>query len=621
MSRLKHFLIPLILLIIIKIVFLFPAVSSLEHKAQDGLFRLRGAIDPGEDIVIIAIDDDSFSAMNRPWPFPREYHAKLIQNLNIAGAKMIIFDVEFTETTNPEADEKLAGIAEDYGNVIFAGNVIPSRRAGEPSQLVTPIVPIVEKELNWGIVNITSDWDNVYRRYQLFENHDDQPYYAIGVQGLMNRDLRETGETYEPEHEAQSMDIGGLNIPLNRNYSLINYYGPATSFTHVSFADVIDDEHETMPGYQGIELNAFYDLLESGILEDKIVLVGATAPILHDSFSTPFGGELTAGVEIHANFLLNALSGDHLKNANMWLYFLIELILVLLLWQVCCKTKPQYSAMVIFGLVIAQFALAFLLFKYANILSPIVQTALLLISLYVVSLISHYLETMKEKRFIRGAFQQYMAPALVDELLKNPDNISYGGTLQEVSVLFSDVRGFTTYTETHAPEETVSILKEYLTEMVVTIIDNKGILDKFIGDAVMALFGTPIKLPNHAYTACKTALDMRDSLAVLQDKWRAEGREIFEIGIGINTGNAVIGNLGSEQIFDYTAIGDTINLGARLESITKEYDTTKGIIISEFTLEYIKDYAEVRYLDEVKVKGKNQAVKIYDLISLKPIDN
>lgn len=619
MSRIKHLLIPLVLLVVVKIIFIFPAINSLENKAQDTLFRVRGTINHGDEVVIVAIDNDSFSAMDRPWPFPREYHAKLIQNLNIAGAKLIIFDVEFTETANPEVDEMLAAIAEYYGNVVFAGKAILSKKAGDPSQLVTPIAPIVNKGLSWGIVNMSSDWDNVIRRYPLFELHDDQPYYTIGVQGLMNRDLDVAGESYQPENKSGNLEIGGLEIPMVHNRALINYYGPSESFLHVSYADVIDDEHEDMPGYQGIELDSFYDLLEEGIFEDKIVLIGATAEELHDNFPTPFGGDWTAGVEIHANFLMNALSANHLKNANMWLYFLIEIILVLLLWELCCKTKPQYSAMIIFGLVITQIFVVFILFKYVNILAPIVQTALLLIALYVVSLISHYLETMKEKRFIRGAFQQYMAPALVDELLKNPKNISYGGTLQEVSVLFSDVRGFTTYTETHAPEETVFILKEYLTEMVNTIIDNRGILDKFIGDAVMALFGTPIKLPNHAYTACRTALDMRERLAVLQDKWRAEGREIFEIGIGINTGNAVIGNLGSEQIFDYTAIGDTINLGARLESITKEYNTQKGIIISEFTLEHIKDLAEVRYLDEVKVKGKNQAVKIYELVSLREL--
>jgi adenylate cyclase len=212
-----------------------------------------------------------------------------------------------------------------------------------------------------------------------------------------------------------------------------------------------------------------------------------------------------------------------------------------------------------------------------------------------------------------------MAPELVNEVLKNPKMLKFGGTQQDITVLFSDIRSFTTYSEKHTPQETVAILKEYLTAMVDVIIDNKGILDKFVGDEIMALFGTPVKLENSALAACKTALDMRHALTKLQIKWREEGRDIFEIGIGINTGLAVVGNLGSEQIFDYTAIGDTINLGARLEAINKEYDTKHKIIISEFTLAQVAELVEVRYLDEVRVKGKDNPVKIYELLELKSL--
>jgi adenylate cyclase len=209
-----------------------------------------------------------------------------------------------------------------------------------------------------------------------------------------------------------------------------------------------------------------------------------------------------------------------------------------------------------------------------------------------------------------------MAPELVNQLLLDPKKLKYGGSLQELTVLFSDIRSFTTYSESHTPEETVNILHEYLTEMVSIIIKNQGILDKFVGDEVMALFGTPIPLPNHALNACKVALEMRARLTEMQEQWLSEGRQPFEIGIGVNTGFAVVGNLGSEQIFDFTAIGDTINLGARLEAINKEYNTEKKIIISEFTLEHVKDLVEVNYLDSVTVKGKTKPVKIYELKGL-----
>jgi adenylate cyclase len=210
-----------------------------------------------------------------------------------------------------------------------------------------------------------------------------------------------------------------------------------------------------------------------------------------------------------------------------------------------------------------------------------------------------------------------MSPQLVSNLLKNPKALEYGGEQREVTVLFSDIRGFTTYTEGHPPKDTVMILREYLTAMTDVIIRHNGVLDKFVGDEIMALFGAPVELSNHALSACEVALEMRVRLNQLHEKWRSEGRDVFEIGIGINTGPATIGNLGSEQIFDYTAIGDNINLGARLESINKEYQTEKHIIISESTLAMVGERAVVRYLDEVNVKGKHIPVKIYELIDLK----
>jgi adenylate cyclase len=273
--------------------------------------------------------------------------------------------------------------------------------------------------------------------------------------------------------------------------------------------------------------------------------------------------------------------------------------------------------MAVLLMIATQYAIAFLAFSKSGLILPIVQTAVVLLAVYVASILSHYLETMKEKRSIRNAFQKYMAPELVNQLLLDPKKLKYGGSLQEITVLFSDIRSFTTYSESHTPEETVNILHEYLTEMVSIILENQGILDKFVGDEVMALFGTPIPLPNHALNACKVALQMRVCLNEMQERWKSEGRQPFDIGIGVNTGFAVVGNLGSEQIFDYTAIGDTINLGARLEGINKEYNTEKKIIISEFTLEKVQDLVDVNYLDSVTVKGKTKPVKIYELKGLK----
>ncbi|HPK41812.1 MAG TPA: adenylate/guanylate cyclase domain-containing protein, partial [Candidatus Cloacimonadota bacterium] len=280
------------------------------------------------------------------------------------------------------------------------------------------------------------------------------------------------------------------------------------------------------------------------------------------------------------------------------------------------KLKPLSSLLYSLLFITLYIIIVFFLFTFKNYLLTILLLPTIILLLYLSYLVYHYVQENKEKKAIKKTFQHYMAPALVKELLKSPDKVKYGGSQQEVSVLFSDIRGFTTYSESHGVEDTVSMLREYLTEMVNTIIDNQGILDKFIGDAVMALFNTPVPIENHAYKACCCAMDMIESLRKLQRKWINEGKEIINIGIGVNTGTAVVGNLGSEQIFDYTAIGDTINLGARLESINKDYSTVNGIIISEFTLEYVKDLIKYEYLDEVIVKGKTKPIKIYQLIEI-----
>lgn len=620
MHRYRSILLSFLILILVKLIFMFPDFSSLENKAQDRFFRRRGVRSISEEVVIIGIDDASFSALNISWPFPREYHAKLIENLRLAGARLVVFDIEFTENSRPEADALLADTAAYSDNVIFAGKVLKGSGMGMSDQLVTPIREINEYSIPWGIVNMGGDTDNVIRKYTLYELHDGVPYYSIGVAALANMDSFKVGWSSNIIRDKASLLIGERKIPtISQNRALINYYGPDATFPTVSYASVLDDETVDMPGYMGIELNEYYDLLDSGIFQDKIVLVGATVDELHDKFPTPFGGEWTSGVEIHANFIEMALSGHYLSQINPWIFFILEIFILLLVWAIFSRMKPQYSAIILVIFVVLQYALAYQIFVRMELLLPVVETSLLLVLIYLASLVCHYMDTMKEKRFIRQAFQQYMAPELVNELLKHPDSLSYGGSMQEITVLFSDIRSFTTYSENHNPEETVNTLKEYLTEMVRIIIDNQGILDKFVGDEIMALFGTPLPLPNHALSACRAALKMRDKMTALQNAWAEAGLEGFEIGIGINTGNAVVGNLGSEQIFDYTAIGDMINLGARLESINKEYDTAKHIIISEYTLAQVKDQVEVRYLDEVKVKGKNKAVKIYELISLKEV--
>jgi len=607
-----------ILLIFAKSLFILPFFQTLEHKAQDSLFRLRGKQAVSDKIVLVAIDDASFNALNETWPFPRSHHSKLIENLTLAGARQIVFDVEFTENADPELDSLLAETAYNSGKVIFAGKVIYGVTPRDPDQKLVPISALTSKGIPWGTVNMTADNDGYIRSYSPFEVFDSEPVYSIGVAALANLRVPQPDWEKYIRLSKHTLSVGGKSIPFDSGHkTLLDYHGPAGTFPSFSYASVLDDSTFSLPGYQGAELDEFYELLSSGVFKDKIVLIGATIDELHDKFPTPYGGQWMPGVEIHANFIDMVMSGNYLHKVNPWLFAALELLLIAGAWFLLRAIKPLWAVFVTFVLILLYFGISFALFARSLLLIPVVQTILLLILVYLASLVAGYLATLKEKRFIRNAFQQYLAPELVSQLLKNPKSLKYGGELQEISVLFSDIRSFTTYSENHSPQDTVNILHEYLTEMVKVIIANHGILDKFVGDEVMALYGTPVPLANHALSACRTALQMRERLRLMQQKWQEEGREPFEIGIGINTGTAVVGNLGSEQIFDYTAIGDTINLGARLEGLNKEYKTQNLIIISEFTLDKVKDFVNANYLDEVKVKGKNKSVKIYELVGLK----
>jgi adenylate cyclase len=620
MKRYIAILPPLIIFLVLQLLFLADFWDILEHKVTDQYFRQRGPVKPSGDVVVVAIDDDTFASIDEPWPFPRWYHAHLIDNLERAGARQIVFDIEFIENREPEFDSLLAATAACYGNVVFDGKISKEETATQVSErLLTPIEPIMKLHQPWGLVNMKADPDGFVRSYTLYQTFRDQPYYSIGVvsAALDGDDWATLPDRVKNQRRQLRIQPSGKNIVVPKytgDTALINFLGPEKTFPTYSYSSVLDDSTFIMP--MG-DFDEFEQLNEMGVFRDKIVLVGASAAEMHDLFSTPFLKDFTPGVEVHANFIEMTRRQLFLRQIPYLWLVLIQFLLTVGLFLLLRKVRPSISLIIALALIVGIFVINYELFARARWVVPSLQFVLLFVILYVSSLLSHYMRTAREKRFIRKAFAQYMSPQLVHNLLKNPKALEYGGEQRELTVLFSDIRGFTTYTEGHPPKDTVAILREYLTAMVDVIIKHNGVLDKFVGDEIMALFGAPVELPNHALAACRVALEMRVRLLELHAKWRSEGRDVFDIGIGVNTGCATVGNLGSEQIFDYTAIGDNINLGARLESINKEYPTEKHIIISESTLAMLGDLAEVRFLAEVNVKGKNIPVKIYELIDLK----
>jgi adenylate cyclase len=328
---------------------------------------------------------------------------------------------------------------------------------------------------------------------------------------------------------------------------------------------------------------------------------------------TPFSS-VYPGVEIHATVIDNVLRQNFLQR-TAWTS-LVDFLTIIGLGFIVGLVLPRFSAVrgILFsGAVLAGFVVVnTLLFTKLNLWFNLVYPLLSVLAVYVGVTLYRYITEEREKQKIRGAFQYYLTASVINEMLKDPTKLKLGGDKKKLTVLFSDIRGFTTISEKLSPEDLVHLLNEYLTSMTDLVFKYEGLLDKYMGDAIMAVWGAPLDQPDHAERACRTALEMLAELRKLQAKWTAEGRPPMDIGVGINTGDMVVGNMGSQMRFDYTVMGDSVNLGSRLEGINKEYGT--NIVISEFTYEAVKDSLFCRELDSVRVKGKKLPVKIYELL-------
>lgn len=357
------------------------------------------------------------------------------------------------------------------------------------------------------------------------------------------------------------------------------------------------------------ELSAFY--------KNKIVLVAmyyatgvGTAKDIHLS---PYGD--MAGIEHHAYAINTILNQDFAKTVPNWINFFIILVISLImgLYHPLVKTTYNYVFLGIFGILYTLISF-YVTFNIFNLLH-IYPTVIILQFTQLIAFIGFKALTEEENvKFIRTTFSKFVSQDVVEELLNNPDAITLGGSRKEITVFFSDVRGFTTISERLTPEELVHLLNEYLSEMTELIIDYRGTIDKYMGDAIMAFWGAPTPNDDHAYYACVAALAQAEKLKELQQRWKERNIPVLNIGIGINTGPAVVGNMGSSRRMDYTLMGDTVNLGSRLEGITKTYGVQ--ICISEFTYERVKDRIYARELDLVRVKGKLEPVRIYELMGL-----
>jgi adenylate cyclase len=618
-------------LLIIMIIGFFSAVAmvfssnlvffeNIEHRMTDFKFEVRGINEEGlqtSDIVVVAIDDQSFASIPFKYPWPRTYHATLVRNLRRAGAHTIVFDIQFTEesTVDPEQDDEFARAIAEGDDVVLAGKMIVEDREEYFHQELLPPIKKLREVAPFGLADTYFDSDGFVRWYTLYRDYNDERYFSLGLAALAKY-LRLEGDQKSLITKTDKGDyiLGGQYLFKRYKPDLpstfINFFGPAYSFNTISFEQVVDEE--------GLQL-----LLERDVFKDKIVLIGASVDELHDLFSTSFyvfsGEKLMPGVEIHANFVQMVLNQDFYGKVDDLAAYVLTFVFAIAIAFIIKKTKPIIGILSAFGIAAVYFTTNILLFTQVqiimNFITPIGGIGIAIVGCYAFQ----YFSEEKEKLYVRNVFKHYLAGNVVEKVLQDADALAFGGQRRRLTVLFSDIRSFTTYSEKYTPEEVVSNLGEYLTDMVDVILTYGGMLDKFVGDEVMAVFGAPAHVPDHAERACLTALEMIRSLDRLKDRWTSEGKEIFNIGIGVNTGDMLVGNLGSRQIFDYTVIGDNVNLGARLEGINKVYKTANNIIISEFTKNELSDNLITRELDSVRVKGKTRPVAIFELVGEKDI--
>jgi adenylate cyclase len=610
----------------------FPLFEMLEEKLYDLRFKIRGKITPPPYVVIIAIDDKSLEKLGR-WPWSRDKIARLTEILVRGEAKVIAFDILFAESEKNDAvfakairkagnvllplvfrfDKETPLVQEDFlypsslsivKNVSALNTFPPYKAIG----LSTCRKELSAAAIALGHINMIPDDDGTLRWETMVIEYDLDIYPSIDLQTA--RIYQGLGNERMILNATESIKLGDRKFLTDlHGKSPIYYYGPEQTFPYISVSDLFEGRVST------------------DILKGKIALVGVTALGIYDLRVTPFSANMP-GVEKHANVITSLLEGSSIVKLPFISNLIILLCIGLVLSLILTRLRAIGGALVSFFFLSAIFCIGYYLFVKRGLWLELSYPLINIVFVYSFVTVYRYAEEEMRAKHIRAMFSSYVTEKIVNELTKNPDMAKLGGDRREVTVLFSDIKGFTTFSEKHAPEEVVSILNEYLTAMTEVIFRWEGTLDKFVGDEIVAFWGAPLPQENHAELATRCALNMVEKLKELCEKWLNEGKAPLEAGFGLNTGEVIVGNIGAEgKKMDYTVIGDHVNLGARVEALTRKYST--NILITEFTLNKIKGlvkpkngqiigHVSVKGLERVMVKGKEKPVRIYEVKSLEP---
>ena len=663
-------------------------IENVEARSLDARFNLRGTRPHDENIVIVGLEETTLQKIGA-FPIPRNAYAKLVDQLNKDGAKLIVFDFNFPlpeknsaiealkaleasvkDRANPaviqrirdieatsDNDKIFADSIKRAGNVILGHIFLDAERAksvdaagadqyfdalsrhpinqivalsgispthvwqqvtsdaGEygdlnASGVYANLGILADSARSFGFFNETPDADGTFRRAPLFisythGNYEAQLYPSLSFEAVHHyEDISEQDVTlYVARDGIDHVTLGQHNLRSGHDGTvLVNYAGHYKTYKHYPMVDVIEGR------------------FPAGTFKNKLVLFGATAVAVGDLRNTPFHDADFMGVEIHANVIDNILHSAEAgrgfiqrsyREEAIDLFFILIFGLGLGYWF--SRTKPLTATLgVLPALCFFSFVVYFAFEHYSMWLSFVIPAGTLVTN-YATIISFRMIFEEREKRKVRRTFERYVSPGVIALMEKNPKKyFKTGGESKELTVMFSDIRSFTTISEGLTPDELVRLLNEYLGEMTDILFRRWGTLDKYIGDAIMGFWGSPFPQDDHAIRSCACALDMRARLRELNIKWESEGRKPLAVGVGINTGQVNVGNMGSSKRFAWTVMGDNVNLASRLEGITKEYHVQ--CVVSESTYRAAKDHYVFREIDRIRVKGKTLPVTIYELL-------
>ena len=590
----KQFYVALISAILGAILTIFILNAVLQRISIDVLNYFMASEETSGEIVVIGIDDTSFSQLDEwgvgRWPWPRSVHGDLVYTLNDYGVSQIIFDVIFSETSETENDQFFADAISQAKRVILASDLSEVQNEYMSGLIESRPIPIFEENgAEVGLAGVDMDTDRVIRYH---------PYYPDYPNTLSSL--------------GSKIEIGEI-IPQSR---ILRYAGPDHTFPYLSYYQLFIE-----------------DGVPEGFLEDKIVLIGldakASADVQksqQDSFPTPFtrfNARQTPGVEIHANLLDNLVQNNWISNPPDSHKIFVVILMTIISIVISSSWRPTFTLVlgVSFNAVLG--ILSFYLWTKGYYLNFLLGIPTFAIS-YVAAGGHAYLTEGRQKRQIKGAFGQYLSPAMVDTLIADPEKLKLGGERRKMTIMFCDVRGFTTISEAlkDTPEKLTEIINILLTSLTKDVLECNGTIDKYMGDCIMAFWNAPLEDGKHASNAVEAARRMILTMERVNQELKESGKSQFDlkIGIGLGTGYCVVGNMGSDQRFDYTVLGDVVNLSSRLEGQTKTYGMTA--VLSSYTVDELQESNEeildnIVEIDKIRVKGKKDPEIIFGLASEK----